>query len=99
MAKGKIVVPDGKESLNVELWVGGSKGKYEGQITIHIDADVGLDAFVKLLETRLRSSRTTLKFKSRSTSKTKTTTLAFSAAQIKRELEELSKIPAAQIPG
>lgn len=92
MARTKI--PEGKEALNIEVWSGSAKGSakrdYAGQVTVYVDEGVGMEGFINLLESKFPSPQTMLKIKSRKSSeKTKTITLHYAAAMIKKELENL----------
>ena len=90
MPRGRKLIPEGKTSINIEVWENG-KENYIGQMTVHIDESVGLDGLVKSLETQLRSSSTRLIFKDRLHKKSKTVTLHYGAEHVKREIQQIAK--------
>lgn len=82
------VLPEGIESLRIEVW---GEGKYKKQITVHVDAINGFDEFVEALTAKLVSSVTVLKIKSSNTKSQKNITLHYGAAQVINEIKQVSK--------
>jgi len=78
-------VPSGKESVKVELWTG---KEYQNGLTVHIP-DGDFDQLVKDLQQLLQTREPTkIKLKSNKDKSTKSITVPYSPAHVKRVINE-----------
>jgi len=85
-------IPKGKQSISIELWTDNSyeaKKRYHSHLTVYIEESKDISELLDEIVKNMRNTKTTIKIRNKES--TKTISLPFGAAFLKREIERISR--------